>query len=265
MGYNPGRADGVVGTKTRASIRAFQAKYGLKMDGKPSPELLAAIRVALKSSASTAKKPKRVATGTGFVVSPQGHVLTNYHVIKGAKRIKVLGVEGSLRLVARDPYNDLALLKLPFTPKEVVRFRSPDQKVHVGEAVVVIGYPLHGLLATETNVTTGIVSALGGPANDKRLLQITAPVQRGNSGGPLLDKSGLVIGVVVSKLNALKLAILTGEIPQNVNFAIHGALARSFLETQGVSYLKASSNKELKTEEIAKTLSKAVLLIENWQ
>lgn len=265
LGYYPGKTDGIAGIKTRAAIRTFQLKYGLKVDGKPSAKLLAAIRVALKSSAASVKKLECVATGTGFVVSPQGHVLTNYHVIKGARQIKALGVKGALRLVASDPYNDLALLKLPFTPKEIVRFRAPSQKVRLGEAVVVMGYPLHGLLTTEINVTTGIVSALAGPGDDKRLLQITAPVQGGNSGGPLLDKSGLVIGVVVAKLNALRLAALTGEIPQNVNFAIHGAMARSFLETQGVTYLKATSTKELKTEDLVNALAKAVFLIENWQ
>ncbi len=101
--------------------------------------------------------------------------------------------------------------------------------------MVAVGFPLPGLLASEANVTTGTVSALAGIGNDTRFLQMTAPVQPGNSGGPLLDLEGRVVGVVVSKLDALKVASATGDIPQNVNFAIKAGVVRSFLDASGVA------------------------------
>jgi S1-C subfamily serine protease len=94
---------------------------------------------------------------------------------------------------------------------------------------------LPGLLASEANVTTGTVSALAGIGNDTRFLQMTVPVQPGNSGGPLLDLEGRVVGVVVGKLDALKVASVTGDIPQNVNFAIKAEVVRRFLDASGVT------------------------------
>ena len=105
----------------------------------------------------------------------------------------------------------------------------------IGEKVVVYGFLLAGFLASSGNLVTGNLSALAGVRNDPRHYQITAPVQPGNSGGPLLDESGRVIGAIVSKLNAARVAKAVGDIPQNVNFAIKGSTAFSFLEANGVA------------------------------
>ena len=86
--------------------------------------------------------------------------------------------------------------------------------------VIAYGYPLSGLLSSSGNVSTGLIAALAGLRDDVNQMQISAPVQPGNSGGPLVDVSGAVIGVAVSKLNALIVAKLTDDIPQNINFAI---------------------------------------------
>ena len=103
------------------------------------------------------------------------------------------------------------------------------------------GFPLHGLLTSGINVTKGIVSALAGPGDDRRIFQITAPVQPGNSGGPVLDASGNVVGVVVARLDAIKLARRTGRLPQNVNFAISEGTVRAFLDAHDVPYETAPS------------------------
>jgi S1-C subfamily serine protease len=102
-------------------------------------------------------------------------------------------------------------------------------------ALSLLGSPCPRLLAAEANVTTGTVSALAGIGNDARFLQMTVPVQPGNSSGPLLDLEGRVVGVVVGKLDAIKIASVTGDIPQNVNFAIKAEVVRSFLEASGVA------------------------------
>ena len=134
--------------------------------------------------------------------------------------------------------NDLALLKAAGIPAEVAKLRS-GRSVRPGDDVVVVGFPLRQVLAPSAIVTTGTVSALSGLGNDTAKLQITAPVQQGNSGGPLLDRHGLVVGVVQSKLNALRIAGATGDLPQNVNFAINGATLQSFLEANGVAFRSA--------------------------
>jgi S1-C subfamily serine protease len=83
--------------------------------------------------------------------------------------------------------------------------------VHSGDPVIAIGFPFHGLLTSDFTVTTGIISSLAGIFNDTRFLQIGAPIQPGNSGGPLLDTGGTVVGVVAEKLNALKVARATAR------------------------------------------------------
>lgn len=108
-------------------------------------------------------------------------------------------------------------------------------------------------------MTTGTVSALAGIGNNTRLLQITAPVQPGNSGGPLLDQSGNIVGVVVSKLNALTIAKATGDIPQNINFAINGAVAKAFLDSYAVEYETASSSRAMGSADVAAAARKFTL------
>jgi S1-C subfamily serine protease len=197
--------------------------------------------------------------GTGFVVSAQGHVLTNHHVIAGAKVVKTLGIDQPLLVLAKDPANDLALLRLPRpTARPLVFARN---LARAGEEAVVMGYPLYGLLGSDPRVTTGTVSALSGIENDTRFMQISAPVQPGNSGGPVLDPSGHVIGVMVAKLDAIKVAEAIGDIPQNVNFALKGELAQAFLRVQGVRFEAALPGAESKPADIAERARESVLLL----
>ena len=125
-----------------------------------------------------------------------------------------------------------------------------------------VGFPLHGLLASEANVTTGTISALAGLGNDTRFLQITAPVQPGNSGGPLLDQSGNIVGVVVSKLDTMRIAKATGDIPQNINFAINGTVAKAFLDATSVEYETSASSNSMGAAEIGAAAKKFTLLLE---
>ncbi len=150
----------------------------------------------------------------------RGAIVTNHHVIDGCSRLRVNGTAAQLR--GSDVRSDLALLGVDL-PGPSASLRA--QRTAVGEPVAVAGYPLRGLLSG-FNMTTGTLSSLSGIGGDTRLLQITAPVQPGNSGGPMLDSAGNLMGVVVSKLNAIRLAKITGDIPQNVNFAIHANVLR---------------------------------------
>ena len=160
-----------------------------------------------------------------------------------------------------DDTNDLALLQAPSPFKDVASIRQ--NSIRVGDGVVAIGYPYHGLLTSDFTVTTGIVSSLSGIFNDTRHLQISAAVQPGNSGGPLFDLGGAVVGVVAAKLDAVRMARATGSIPENINFAIKTGALRDFLDNSAVTYRTAEgrdgSKKE--TSDIAKDARGYTLLI----
>jgi S1-C subfamily serine protease len=197
--------------------------------------------VAAKTDAPTSPKSARTGTqtGTGFVISAGGHIVTNHHVIDGCvSEIKgnLTGeAAATLRVVNSDAANDLALLQGPAESfKTFARIR--DRTIHSGDSVIAIGFPYHGLLSSDFTVTTGIVSSLSGMLNDTRQLQISAAVQPGNSGGPLLDTSGEIVGVVVGKLDVLRVARYTGTIPENINFAIKTGALRDFLDNSVVPY-----------------------------
>ena len=140
--------------------------------------------------------------------------------------------KGPAVVLAKDETNDLALLATGSTPAFVPAF---NPRPRVGESIYVYGFPLTSLLATTGNFTQGNVTATAGLNDDTRMLQISAPVQPGNSGGPVMDSMGNVEGVLVSKLNALKIAKITDDIPQNVNFAIKASIAVNFLDSNNLS------------------------------
>jgi S1-C subfamily serine protease len=167
----------------------------------------------------------KISTGTGFFVSKTGHVLTNEHVIKGCSEFQVSRTGApatSARLVASDAANDLALLQTDATPGPVPPI---SVRARIGENVYVYGFPLAGTLASSGNFTVGHVSATAGLNDDTRKLQISAPVQPGNSGGPLIDQFGNVVGVIVSQLRGTA---------QNVNFAIKSTIALNFLDANRI-------------------------------
>ena len=250
LGYDTGSADGLPGERTTAAVQRFQQDQGVTPTGQISEELLALLKAM--ASAQENRPAELVSSGSGFVVSRDGWIVTNHHVVEGRATVTVNCADTShaATVWAAEPSTDLALLKVPVKVGDVATF-SESPRASLGEAATVAGYPLHGIVSKGLNVTTGNVSALAGPGDDAKLLQVTAPVQQGNSGGPLLDGTGNVIGVVVATLNAVGAANLTGYIPQNVNFAIKGALVRAFLDIHGVAYERRPSSAKLTPEQLA--------------
>lgn len=174
-------------------------------------------------------------SGTGFAVTANGRILTNNHVVKDCSKLWVSSpgtARTSARVVAHDDRNDLALVEATMATPAYAAFRTVPVKA--GESVVALGFPLKGLLASEVNVSTGTISALAGIANDTTKLQLSAPIQPGNSGGPLLDATGAVSAVVVEKLDAIAMAKATGTIPEGISFAIKGDVATLFLRSAGI-------------------------------
>ncbi|OKO70366.1 trypsin-like peptidase domain-containing protein [Bradyrhizobium sp. AS23.2] len=218
-----------------------------------------------QGSPPAGRKSARTKSGTGCVVSANGHIVTNNHVIDGC----VGEIKGNLtgeaamvlRVVSSDANNDLALLQAPATTtfKDFARIR--DRSIRSGDSIIAIGFPFHGLLTSDFTVTTGIVSSLSGLRNDSRFLQISAAVQPGNSGGPLFDTTGQIVGVVTGKLDGLRIAAATGNIPENINFAIKTGALRDFLDNSVVPYQTAEPKGELKTTDIAGNARPYTMLI----
>lgn len=197
--------------------------------------------------------PKRATgtSGTGFFVSRAGHLMTNAHVVDACRSIIAKNRSGrtmAVRLIATDKTNDLALLQGDEHPYAFARFR---RNVRMGEEIAAFGYPLAGLLSTNGNFTKGVVSATAGLRDDTRLLQISAAIQPGNSGGPLLDRAGNIVGVVVGKLNAIGVLAAANDLPQNVNFAIKSDVALSFLSDKNVGAELGDEQKELQQADLA--------------
>ena len=214
----------------------------------------ALVPLATLISGATAGQGADSFSGSGVVIGTQGEVLTNSHVVENCTKITVRSSSAASAafLVARDEKNDLAVVRSKLSLSSVVAFREGGP-VRAGDAVVALGYPLSGLLATTANLSVGNVSALAGLGDDSRYLQISAPVQPGNSGGPLLDASGHLVGIVTAKLDAMRIARFTGDVPQNVNFALKAEVARTFLDSNGIAYQTARSEQQLSPADVGDT------------
>lgn len=227
----------------------------------------AASSEATRISSGSVSSASYTSSGSGFVVARDGMILTNKHVVRGCDALRVRGDSGTTlgaRVVALDSSDDLALLQADGAPWPLATFRAGAQP-RPGDDVVAVGFPLNGLLADQVNVTTGSINALAGMYNDQHALQMSAPVQPGSSGGPLFDASGNVVGIVVTKLNAKVVAEAMGDIPQNVNFAIKGSVARAFLESRGVAFDQARSTAQLSHADVGDIGRKVTVLVECWR
>ena len=218
---------------------------------------LADIQSATSGHQETPAGQTQSSSGTGFFVGADGYVVTNAHVVEGCEDPKIVcgfAQPTVAQVLARDARNDLALLKVDIAPDHVASLRAG---VKVGEDIAAFGYPLQGTLSAGGNFTLGNISALAGMQNDSRHIQITAPVQPGNSGGPVVDRAGNVIGVVVSGLGAHSKGAA-----QNVAFAINFNVLTAFLNAHGVPYATEVNEDPLRNVELAeKVRSMSVLIL----
>jgi S1-C subfamily serine protease len=203
---------------------------------------------------------KEISSGSAFVVSRQGHLLTNDHVVSGCALVEIGGV-GTAAVVSRDIGNDLALIQAKTqSDVELEPLKVRSKSTRLGEEVIALGYPLRGVIGDGLNVTTGTISALSGIRNNSARLQFTAAIQPGNSGGALVDRAGAIVGVVAGKLSDMTAIKEGGFVPQGVNFAIRKEIAAAFLESHGVS-LEPMEDVALTVADIAQQARKSVLPI----
>lgn len=175
------------------------------------------------------------ASGTGFVINQGGWVLTNAHVVEGCGTVDVVGYGRVLRIV-RDGAEDLAALHLGRSVDvKPLAFRT--RPARLAEPVHAVGFPLSDILSQSVRVTSGTVNALSGLGQRQNLIQISAPIQPGNSGGPVIDSAGRVIGVTTATLSESAY-----DRAQNVNFALPSAEAVRFLEQNGIGHERADGD-----------------------
>ncbi|HRJ31612.1 MAG TPA: serine protease [Cyclobacteriaceae bacterium] len=202
-------------------------------------------------------------SGSGFAISPNGYIVTNYHVVSEGKSINIRGINGNFdkpytaKKIAEDRNNDLAILALDdsnFSSLEPIPFTIASKTIDVGNSVYALGYPLRATMGDEIKLTNGIVSSKSGYQGDITSYQITVPIQPGNSGGPLFDETGNLVGII----NAKHIAA------ENASYAIKASYLLNLIESlpnppklQAVNQL---TSKSLVNQ--VKTLSKFVYIIE---
>jgi len=179
-------------------------------------------------------------SGTGFALN-NGYIATNYHVVENAKSIKVQGIKGNFNIeynaivISTDKFNDLAIIKINdsrFNGFGAIPYRVKTSTSEVGEDVFVLGYPLTTTMGDEIKLTTGVISSKTGFQGDVSLYQISAPIQPGNSGGPLFDGNGNLIGIVNAKHRGA----------ENVSYAIKASYLNNLVESASSISLLPTNN-----------------------
>lgn len=208
-------------------------------------------------------KPKHEAkgSGSGAIVSSLGHVVTAAHVIKGSNYLEIVTPAGSYpaTVLSVDDANDVALLKVDKSFEAHIPVGRSNE-VRLGQSVATIGFPNIGIQGHSPKVTQGMISGENGMQNDIRMWQISVPIQPGNSGGPLLDEHGRLVGVVVASLS-LRAIQITGSVPQNVNYAIKGAYLEPLLNFHKVPMAQSATLVPGSFQDMVAVVQKASVLI----
>jgi S1-C subfamily serine protease len=254
------------GSETQASLLRSS------LAGKMTPEQIAeAQRLSREFKArqdsgsdnSSTSHDNPTATGTGFFITDDGYLISNYHVVKYAAKVRLLTRAGTIpaKVVTVDEANDIALLKAEgkFSPLPIAASRT----VRLGNTVVTVGFPNIGLQGFSPKLARGEIASLSGAQDNVRYFQISVPVQPGNSGGALVDEHGNVVGIVSAKLSARAALAESGALPENVNYAVKSGFLLSFLESvpEVSAKLKEPVMADRKFEDVVKSAQDAAVLV----
>ncbi|MCL2298458.1 MAG: serine protease [Proteobacteria bacterium] len=222
------------------------------------------LKISLLLGMCLISSPAFCGSGTGFYVSHDGYLTTNFHVIEGGKSFAVydrMGQFKAARVVQVDNNNDLAILKVEGDGFTFLPVMGSDN-VKKGEKVFTIGFPNPELQGLEAKVTEGIISSLSGIQGQPSRFQITVPVQPGNSGGPLIDERGNVVGVIVAKLGARAALQTSGMLPENVNYAIKSNYLLELMATvPAIKRPQVATQGKLTLPELSAKAESAVVLV----
>ena len=209
------------------------------------------------------EKTFRVANGTGFFVTESGDVVTNQHVISGCNEVQVHsgGEMAAATVVSQDKINDLALLRTKLKTKSI--FSLAPENPYLLQDIIAAGFPFGESVSSTIKVTKGVVSSLSGLGDNSGQIQIDAALQPGNSGGPIIDENGNVVGVAVAKLDLEKSIESFGVVPENVNFGIKLSSLKTFLDDNNVNYT-VGKEREIKNSALGKLATEATVLLSCW-
>ena len=204
-------------------------------------------------------KPKDLvpaASGTGFFVSMQGDIITNHHVIEGCDAIKVSygGKEIKANTLAVDKMNDLAIIKSNINPKSV--YSVANQDAGLLEDVIIAGYPLGKKVSAAIKTSKGSVTALAGYGDNYSEFQTDAALNQGNSGGPIMNQKGNVVGVAVANFGKK-------EGVESFNFGIKSSTLKTFASSNGLRFLPPN-RREMSNQELGKLITNGTVYLECW-
>ena len=194
-------------------------------------------------------------SGTGFFVSSSGHIVSNFHVIDGCSKVKLVynDKEIDTETLAVDKINDLAILKVNIKPKKIYTVSTEDVKLL--EDVIVAGYPLGKNISEAIKASSGTITALAGVGDNYSEFQTDAALNSGNSGGPILDQKGNVIGVAVSKIQA--------EGVEGFNFGIKSSVLRIFANANNIKLL-SQNNRSMNKDQLRELITNATVYLDCW-
>jgi len=206
---------------------------------------------------------KILGTGTGWFVAP-GIIVTNYHVIEGGNNFSIVlnsGKEVSVRPITIDRINDLSVLGTAerINVPRYLPLSSTTEKQ--GANVFTLGFPHADVLGQKSKLTDGLVSSITGLEDDHRFYQISVPLQAGNSGGPLINMRGGVVGIVTAKLSAVTIYNATGDLPENVNYAVKTAYLKILLDSEGIQYQEDTEKEVIPIEVLSESYSSSVVMV----
>jgi len=263
LGYAPGD-EGGFDFRTKTAIKAYQKDSGITpIDGEISEELF----INLQSSYSKKQKTLNfsnysiVRSGSGYLIDKKGHVVTNAHVIDGCSIITT-GKNNTAEILRADENNDIAIIKT----SDIEEYRAmsfANQDPALGQRIFVSGFPLNEILEN-LNFTSGTVSSEVGWLQNINEFQFTAPIQPGNSGGPILNEYGGVVGMSVASVSNKKFEELMDTLVQNINFGIRQSSIQSLLEQENIKYEKGNPKWFASEEAVAKEAKSGTILIKCW-
>ena len=211
------------------------------------------LNVEAGPASSTMQMEEQSGTGTGFVVTPDGYIVTCAHVVEGSTDTEVSlgGRRYKARIVAVDHANDLAIIQIAGSGLPTLPLGNSDE-VSLAQEVRAVGFPLSTILGSDVKVTRGTVSGISRDGGEKQF-QVDAAINPGNSGGPLVDMSGNVVGINSAKLSGSRIS--------SVGFSVPSNLAKSLLTTHGVRPTAKARSRNLNGPALARQVTPAVALI----
>jgi S1-C subfamily serine protease len=247
----------------RGGTSLFFVNHKGYFDPKIAPTIVVEKPKEKKKKEPKKKKPKvspddnkivAASSGTGFYVSKTGHIISNHHVIEGCDNVKLTfnGKEFKANILASDKMNDLAILKADLTPSKVYSVATEDASLL--EDIIIAGYPLGKKVSAAIKTSKGSITALAGYGDNYSEFQTDAALNQGNSGGPIMDQKGNVVGVAVA--NYGKNAGV-----ESFNFGIKSSTLKTFANANGLNFLPPN-NRELSNKDLSQLITEATIYLE---